>query len=98
MNKLKDIQINPFQLNRLLSTEELVGYTDLLNRGIYCTTCGGLCAKGVKVTEIHLNDMNNVMIQGTCKVCNGGVARIMELGENSAFFDKANEFRNELMD
>ena len=96
MKRPKDIQINPFQLNRLLSEEERTGYTLLLREGVHCPTCRGICTKGVEVTEIHLNDMNDILVRGTCKVCNGRVARIMEFGENPIFFNKADEFRKSM--
>lgn len=96
MSKQRDIQINPFQLSRLLNDEQKSGYVFLLNDGVYCSTCGDSCAKGVNVSEIHLNAMNDILIRGTCKVCNGKVTRIMEFGEDRDFCEKANNFREEM--
>ena len=40
MNKIKHIQINQFQLSRLLNEEEKNGYKLLLAGGVYCNTQG----------------------------------------------------------
>jgi hypothetical protein len=96
MKRQKNIQINQFQLKRLLNAEEQKGYALLLREGVFCPQCGNSCAKGVEVTEIHLNDMNDILIRGICKVCKGRVARIMEFGENPGFYVKANEFRESI--
>jgi len=95
MNKIKHIQINQFQLSRLLNEEEKNGYKLLLADGVYCHTCSGICTEGVEVTEIHLSYMNDILIRGTCEVCNWKVARVMEFGEDLAFYDRANDFRKE---
>lgn len=39
MNTIKHIQINQFQLSRLLNEEEKNGYKLLLAGGVYCHTC-----------------------------------------------------------
>ena len=93
MSRQKDIQINKFQLNILLNDEQKDGFNYLLNNGVFCSSCKGICTKGVEVTEIFLNTLNDIMVKGTCKVCNGKVTRIMEFGEDKAFFEKATEFR-----
>jgi hypothetical protein len=93
MKKLNEIQINHFQLNVLLNVEQKEVFDYLLNEGVYCRTFGGTCSKGVEIKEIHLNSLNDIMVVGKCKACNGDVVRIMEFGENKEFFNKANEFR-----
>jgi hypothetical protein len=98
MNKLKDIPINPFQLNRLLNEEQLKGYNYLLDNGVYCASCGGTCAEGVKVNEIILNSVNDILVRGTCKVCGGKVARVMEFGQDREYFEQANAFQSSLED
>ncbi len=96
MSQQKDIQITEFQLYFMLSDEQKKGYNYLLERGVYCATCGGKCKNGVNITEIYLNSHNDIMVQGTCKVCNGKVVRIIEFGEDRPFSEKANNFRNAL--
>ena len=96
MSKRKDLKINPFQLNRLLNKEQLKDYNFLLENGVYCSSCGGNCTKGVRVNEIFLNSMNDIMVRGNCKVCGGKVARVMEFSENKEFFEQAKAFRASL--
>jgi len=96
MSKLKEIQINPFQLKRLLNKEQWEGYNYLLEHGVFCTTCGGKTAEGIRVNEILLTDLNDILVHGICKVCGGKVARLIEFGEDEYFYDRANGFRDSL--
>jgi hypothetical protein len=98
MSRLKEIQINPFQLKRLLNKEQWKDYNYLLEQGVFCSTCGGRAIKGIKVAEIYLTNLNDILVRGTCKVCGGKVARIMEFGEDKVFFEMANAFRASLED
>ena len=96
MTKQKDILLNIFQLNRLLSDKEKGGYEYLLQDGVYCSTCKDTCSQGVEVNEIYLSSLNDIKVQGICNKCGGKVTRIMEFGEDKAFFEKAKEFRKSL--
>jgi hypothetical protein len=96
MKKLTVIKINRFQLNILLNPDQKEVYEYLLNQGVYCNSCGENCSKGVQVEEMYLNALNDIMIHGKCKSCNGKVTKIMEFGENKDFFDKAIDFRNSI--
>ena len=93
MRKLKEIRINPFQLNRLLSKKRMNDYRFLLAKGVFCSSCGGVCTEGIHVNEIILNSMNDILVRGSCKVCQGKVARVMEFGEDETFYEQANAFR-----
>lgn len=93
MSRLKKIQINPFQLKRLLNNERWKDYNYLLEQGVFCSTCGGRAIKGIKVAEIYLTNLNDILVRGICKVCGGKVARVMEFGEDEKFFVQANAFR-----
>ena len=97
MKKLTDIKINGFQLNVLLNDEQKEGFEYLQNQGVFCSTCKGICSKGVEIKEIYLNSLNDIMIRANCKVCNGQVTRIMEFGEDEEFFKKANDFRKSIV-
>jgi len=96
MTKLTDIKINRFQLNVLLNDEHKKVFNVILQQGVFCSTCGGNCSKGVEVREIFLNSLNDIMIRGNCNACNGKVTRIMEFGEDKEFFEKANKFRKSI--
>ena len=96
MKKLKEIKLNTFQLNVLLNEEEKAGFELLLNEGVYCNKCKGVCAKGVVNYSCRLNSMNNIVTDGECAICGNPVCRIMEFGENPAFFKKAVKFRKSI--
>lgn len=93
MKSIIEIPINQFQLAVLLNDEQKQIYKFMLNEGVFCTQCGDIAAKGIEVKEIYLTNLNDIMVRGTCKLCNGKVARIIEFGEDKAFYEKANEFR-----
>lgn len=96
MKRPPEIQINQFQLARLLD-EELMGfYKEVLADNVFCAHCGGVAPKGITVEQIYLTNLNDIMVHGTCKICNGKVSRIFEFGEDKAFYNKANDFRNSI--
>lgn len=95
MKHQKQIQINRFQLNVLLNQEQKEAFDFLLKEGVYCTTCVD-SATDVTVKEIHLNSLNDIVVQGICGKCNGKCTRIMEFGEDKNFFEKANDFRKSI--
>ena len=93
MTRPNDIIINDFQMNILLDEKKKKIYKDILNQNVFCSTCRGLSRKGVLVTEIHLNALNDIRIQGICKVCQGKVSRTMEFGEDETFYERATKLR-----
>ncbi len=93
----KQIEINQFELNILLDDEEKQDFEYLLNKGVYCNTCNEICKKGVDINNIFLNKHNDIKIQGTCKVCKGKVVRIMEFGEDEAFYKRVEDFKKSKM-
>ncbi|WP_282124952.1 hypothetical protein [Marinifilum flexuosum] len=93
MSKFKEIKLNQFQLNVLLDEEEKAAYDYIVQEGTYCVHCKEMCTKGVDVKENFLNDMNDILIKGTCKICNGRVSRFIEYGEFDDFREKALRFR-----
>ena len=93
MKRPPEIPINQIQLAILLNEQQKQDYRFLLDEGVLCAHCGGLAEKGVVVTEIYLTSLNDIMVRGTCKVCNGKVARTIEFGEDEAFYEKTNQFR-----
>lgn len=96
MKRPPDIQINQFQLCRLLSEEQMGFYKEVLADSVFCAQCVGIASKGIVVQEIFLTNLNDIMVRGTCKVCNGKVARIMEFGEDKTFYEKAMKFRKDI--
>jgi len=65
----------------------------LLNEGVFCSPCGGVDQKGIVGTGIFLNSLNDIMVRGTCNVCNGIVVHTLDFGEDKAFYEEANDFR-----
>ncbi len=93
MDKLKEIYLNQFQLNILLDEEEKEAYRFIVQEGTYCVHCKDVCCEGVEVRENILNDMNDILIKGVCKKCEGYVSRFIEYGEFEDFVERANSFR-----
>ncbi len=93
MGHLSEIKINQFQLAILLNDEQKRGFQFLLDEGVYCSECGVITKKGIDVQEIYLTKLNDILVRGTCNVCNSKVARIIEFGEDKAFYKKACDFR-----
>lgn len=93
MKRPPEIQINQFQLAVLLNDEQKQGYKSMLDKNVFCGKCRGIAQKGIVVDEIFLTNLNDIMVRGTCKVCAGKVSRIIEYGEDKAFYEKANDFR-----
>ena len=96
MKSTIEIPINQFQLAILLNEEQKVSYKFMLENGVFCVQCGSICEKGIEVEKIYLTNLNDVKVQGVCKVCNGKVVRIVEFGEDKAFYEKATNFRKSI--
>ena len=93
MKRPPEIPINRFQMAILLDEKRKQDYQFLLDEGVICFQCGGIAQKGIVVTEMYLTSLNDIYVRGTCNVCQGKVARIMEFGEDKAFYEKACDFR-----
>lgn len=96
MKRPPEIQINQFQLSRLLDEEQMGFYKEVLAKNVFCSHCGGVASKGIVVQELLLTDLNDIMVRGTCKICNGKVARILEFGEDKTFYEEAMKFRTDI--
>ena len=88
-----EIPINQFQLAILINDKQKHIYKFMLDEGVYCTSCGDMASKGIVVQEIYLTNLNDILVRGTCNVCNGKVARVIEFGEDKEFYEKATNFR-----
>ena len=93
---MKTIKLNSFQLNILLDENEKKGFQFLLNKGVYCVRCKSVCKKGVVDYECRLDSRNDIIVNGKCAECGHPVARVMEFGEDKAFFKKADKFRRSI--
>ena len=92
----KNIEISILQLNSLLDEKQKESFDFLLNNGVYCAACNSH-KNGTNIFQVILNELNDIMVHGTCKVCEGKVTRIIELGEEKTFYQKAIFFRETLM-
>lgn len=97
MKNNKDILINEFQLDSLLTKEQRYFHRIIIDSNVYCSNCMKMCETGIEVKEIILDSQNDIVVNGICNVCGGHVTRIIELGENKAFYKKANEFRKTIL-
>lgn len=96
MKKLEDLKINIFKLNLLLDEDDNIDLEYLLEIGVYCSNCKGICSGIEKNYDIYLTPANDVRVEGKCIDCKNDVARILEFGDNKDFFDKAIELRKML--
>ena len=55
----------------------------------YCGTCFGQHEVEMVDYQIKLNDLNDVLFQGTCNTCGGRMARYVETGERESFARRA---------
>ncbi len=94
MERPPKIEINQFQLARLLNEQRKQFFDEVIATSVFCVQCGDTCTKGITINKIFLTDLNDILIQGTCNLCKGKVARMFEFGLEKAFNDEAMEFRN----
>ncbi len=94
MKERKTIKINDFQLHLLLNEEEQKGFRILQNNS-FCAACKEERPLS-NIQEIMLNDLNDIIVEGTCPVCGGKMSRYMEFGENQDFFERADLFRKQI--
>ncbi len=97
MKHLKKIQLDEFQLERLLNDEEKRTYRFIIDTNVFCTHCEDTCPEGVDIESVWLNRFNDIHTDGRCRFCGNGVTRIIEFGANESFYDKAMEFRKSLV-
>lgn len=93
---MKEQEINSFQLNILLNERQKEIYKMVTDTNVFCMTCGGVCEEGIKIDSIFLNELNDILVKGTCNKCGGNVARTLEFGEDEEFFIKANKLRKSI--
>ncbi|TYB32768.1 MAG: hypothetical protein FXF49_09835 [Flexistipes sinusarabici] len=98
MTDNEDLEINLFQLNGLFTEDQKRGFRFILQKGVFCTTCKGPCEKEIQIEKTYITPMNDILVKGTCKVCGGKVARVIEFGEDKTFSEKADKFRKNIKD
>lgn len=96
MKRQDEIEINQFQLGILLDKGQKNFYDTIISANVFCSHCRSIAEKGVLVEEIYLTHFNDILVKGSCKVCNGSVARIIEFGKDETFFKKADELRKSM--
>lgn len=96
MRRPPKIKINGFQLSLLLDEYNKQQMFDMLKTNIFCGSCRGVSVEGIEVKEMILNSLNDIEFVGTCKVCEGSVARVFEYGEIKEFYEKAMAFRKSI--
>ena len=94
--KLKVIKLNQFQLNVLLDDRQKEIYKSIIPTNVFCIKCSDICAQGIIIEDISLNELNDILVKGTCQKCGSKVARVIEFGENKSFYDKAIKFRKSI--
>ena len=93
---MKEIEINIFQLNILLDERQKDIYQMVIVTNVFCMNCSGICEQGIKISNIFLNELNDILIKATCNKCGNDVARILEFGEDKKFYDNAVKIRKSI--
>jgi hypothetical protein len=96
MQRPPEIRLNQFQLAILLDNDQKSFLNYVTAENVFCPQCGGTAIQGIVIDEVYLTDLNDVLVVGNCKKCNGEVARLFEFGEDKAFYAKANKFRKSI--
>ncbi|GJM32765.1 MAG: hypothetical protein DHS20C18_17660 [Saprospiraceae bacterium] len=58
----------------------------------YCGQCEDNCTS-VKIEKLWLNHLGDVIVEGSCKKCNGKTNRYIETGEHAESYDQAMAIR-----
>ena len=93
---MKEIEINSFQLNVLLDERQKEIYKMVTDTNVFCMTCSGVCEEGIKIANVFLNELNDILVKATCNKCSSNVARILEFGEDKKFYNKAVKLRKSI--
>ena len=77
--------------------EEFVDIHIILNSNVFCPKCFEVKQEsvGMKVENIKLNHLNDIIFRGKCKGCGNIVANYYESGEDELYFDRAERVRLE---
>ncbi len=92
MKHLMKIQLNEFQLERLLSDEEKRTYRFIMETNVFCTSCEDTCPEGADAESVWLNRFNDIHTEGRCRFCGKRVARIIEFGGHDSYYSRVEEF------
>ncbi len=95
MPLLEEIQLNRFQLSRLMSKNQLELFDQILAHNVFCIKCG-TCEKGIQIKNIVLDNRDDLQVTGECNICGGEVCRIIEFEEDADFKQRAAKFRKSL--
>ena len=93
-NNGKKIEITKEQAEEILGND----YAEALRIGeitVHCGNCGPFGPITDMTTDRYLlNDLGDVILEGTCDKCGAKVARYFETGENPKSFKTAKEILN----
>ena len=88
-----EIPISLFEVKNLMGDKFQV-FESITSNNIFCANCTrDKGVVGMNIHKIYLSNLNDVIARGTCKECGGKVARVMETGEDSDFYERAMAFR-----
>ncbi|MFP4543509.1 MAG: hypothetical protein ACLFQU_04675 [Candidatus Kapaibacterium sp.] len=95
MKRLPEYKLTRLQLYSMMNAEQKSFVDYILENNIICAHCKEPGSMGMNADEYLLTDMNDLLVKGTCKKCNGEVGRLMEFGEDQEFYNKAMKLRRE---
>ena len=96
MERPEEIRINQLQLDKLLDEKQKYFFDKILLENVFCKNCKGTCTQGIKISEMFISTLNDIVVKGICNICGGKVARVMEFGEDPAFYARVTEYRKTL--
>ena len=85
--KLPEILITIADVKALMG-DKFQFFEKITSSNIFCMNCTKGTV-GMIIQEVYLSNLNDIIARGTCKECGGGVARVLETGDDPKFYEKA---------
>lgn len=78
----KEIKITKEVTEKIMADD--IDFIEIARTSVFCHNCYPKTNKSVsmKIKEYLLNDLGDIILQGTCENCKSKVARYIESGEN----------------
>lgn len=75
--------------------EEYEGITHLAIDNSFCSNCFKKKGYQMKIDRLYLLNNNDVLFKGNCSSCEGNMARVVEIGEQSKYRIKTDIVRTQ---
>lgn len=88
-----DLKITQEDLKKIYGRDCEFFQKKILNN-CYCGNCKGPYNATITDYEIFLNDLNDILLRGKCKICGGPVGRYVETGEVPIYAEAIKKVRS----